>query len=255
MNHILLEVREISHYYKFKHRQKFWALQNVSFKLHSNEILGIAGESGAGKSTRIRIVAGLESPSAGQIFFKGKSLPMGRFSALRKYYHQIGMVFQHPYASFNPRWPIGRSIAEPLRVEGDHTQEQQQRVAEMCGQIGLPLGLLQRYPHQLSGGQLQRAAIARALIRQPQLLLLDEPTAALDLSIQAQIINLLQQLQQQYGFSMIIVSHDLAVLYHLTHRLLIMKAGRVVEEGETQKIIDHPEAGYTRELVEAAFML
>ncbi len=247
----ILSVQQVSHVYYLNRRQPFQALKDVSFELKEGEILGIAGESGAGKSTLIRLIAGLEIPASGRILFQGQPLPYGKTGAMRHYFRQIGMVFQHPGTSFNPRWRMGKSIGEPLLLRGVSGDRLKTQVAAVARQVGLSLELLDRYPRQLSGGQLQRAAIARAVIGQPRLILLDEPTAALDVSIQAQIINVLLTLHRELEFGLIMVSHNLAVLRYMAHRLIVMRAGQIVEAGETEQVIHRPTANYTRQLVEA----
>ncbi len=250
MNPPLLHVENVSHAYKVNGKHVL-VLNNISFTLNAGEIIGIAGESGAGKSTLLRIAAGLEEPQSGMVKFFGEPIPFRKPRSLRQYYRRIGMVFQHPQDAFNPRWPLYRSIAEPLRVQKRRPMQIQQQVVELSAQVGLSRDLLRHYPHQLSGGQLQRAAIARALIANPEILFLDEPTAALDVSIQAQILNLLKQLHRQFRFGMVFVSHDLPVLRFIAHRLIVMKQGHIVEQGSTEAIIHQPISPYTRQLIES----
>ncbi len=248
MNTPLLEIHQVEHAYNLG-RIRIQVLKKVSLSVPQGEVIGIAGESGAGKSTLLRIMAGLEKPHAGKVMFQGKPLVYDSPRQMRNYYRNIGMVFQHPRESFNPRWPIGIAIEEPLRLQQLSGAERKKRVQELAEQVGLPRYLLGHYPHQLSGGQLQRAAIARALVRKPTLLFLDEPTAALDVSIQAQILNVLKQLQRHYQFGMVMVSHDLPVLRFIAHQLIIMRTGEIVETGTPSEIINHPRTPYAQQLI------
>ena len=235
--------------------RRFRAVDGVTFSIARGESVGLVGESGCGKSTTSAMVVRLLDPTSGSIRFKGKELTYqqaGEFarSPLRR---QLQMVFQDPQESLNPRATAAQSIADPLiRVEGLTNRARiRGRVEELATQVGLPCELLDRLPHQLSGGQKARVGIARAIATRPELLVLDEPTAALDGSVQAVVLNLLADLKAEYGMSYLFVSHDLEVVRLLCDRVIVMRAGRIVEEGPTQTLLSSPAADYTRELLAA----
>jgi peptide/nickel transport system ATP-binding protein len=231
----------------------FQAVRDVSFDLARGEILGIVGESGSGKTTVARTVVGLTRPDEGRIVFDGAPLDpegSGRPVALRR---AIQLVFQDPYASLNPRMTVERMLAEPLRrhrIARDN--EMPARVRELMTWVELAPSLLARRPHELSGGQRQRVAIARALAVGPRLLVADEVTSALDVTIQRQILELLRRLRDELGLSMLLVSHDLGVVRLMCNRVVVMRRGRIVEEGPTDAVLSSPSEGYTRELIAAA---
>ncbi len=228
------------------------ALKDVSFHVHPGETLGIVGESGSGKSTLMRLLLGLEQPDNGSIVFEDANIAEFSKQQLIEFRRKIGIVFQQPQLSFDPRWPVYKSIEEPLVIHhyGDKIARMH-RVNELAEQVGLPANLLQQLPAQFSGGQLQRAAIARAIALKPKLILLDEPTSALDVSIQSQIINLLIELQDTEGLTYIFVTHDLTVIQHLANRLIIMREGNIVESGDAQAILANPGKAYTQDLFAA----
>jgi len=236
-------------------RQGFRAVDRVSFSIARGESVGLVGESGCGKSTTSAMVMRLLDPTSGSIRFKGRELTYQRAaefarSPLRR---QLQMVFQDPHESLNPRATAAQTIADPLlRIEGlTDGSEIRVRVEELAGQVGLPRALLDRLPHQLSGGQKARVGIARAIATRPELLVLDEPTAALDVSVQAVVLNLLADLKAEFGMSYLFVSHDLEVVRLLCDRVIVMRAGRIVEEGPTARVLSAPAADYTRELLAA----
>ena len=201
------------------------AVRNVSLSVGARESYGLVGESGSGKSTILRAICGLAPVSGGAIRIGGKTLPTPRGRAFSA---QVQMVFQDPYASLHPRHTIDRTLSEPLAIHG--LPDSDARVVKALADVGLPASFRFRYPHQLSGGQRQRVAIARALMLEPQILLLDEPTSALDASVQAEVLNLLTRLRQDRGLTFLMVSHDLAVIDHMTDRILVMQHGAAVEE-------------------------
>ncbi len=251
-NKPLLQAEALSQYYNSK-QGLIRAVRSVSLELNAGETLGIAGESGSGKSTLLRLLSGLEKPHEGKVRFEGKIISGTPVRERRAYYRKIGIVFQQPQLSFDPRWTLYRSLEEPLRInQYGSAADREKLIRETAGKTGLDKELLTRYPSQLSGGQLQRAAIARAIILKPRLIFLDEPTAALDVSIQAQILNLLKELQQQEGLTYLFVSHDISVLAFLATRIMIIKNGTVVETGPTEKILNEAENDYTRTLLAAA---
>jgi peptide/nickel transport system ATP-binding protein len=233
----------------------FRAVDGVSFTVRRGESVGLVGESGCGKSTTSAMVMRLIDKSAGTIVFDGEDIgeiPPKEFAKLpiRK---RIQMVFQDPTDSLNPRFTAARAIADPIlrlsEIKGRDAVRA--RCEELARQVGLPLDLLDRFPHQLSGGQKARVGIARAIALHPELLILDEPTAALDVSVQAVVLNLLQDLKQSLGMSYLFVSHDLNVVRLLCGRVLVMRAGKIVEEGPTERVLVAPEAQYTRDLLAA----
>lgn len=201
------------------------AVRNVSLSVGARESYGLVGESGSGKSTILRAICGLAPVSGGAIRIGGKTLPTPRGRAFSA---QVQMVFQDPYASLHPRHTIDRTLSEPLAIHS--LPDSDARVVKALADVGLPASFRFRYPHQLSGGQRQRVAIARALMLEPQILLLDEPTSALDASVQAEVLNLLTRLRQDRGLTFLMVSHDLAVIDHMTDRILVMQHGAAVEE-------------------------
>ncbi|HKI61051.1 MAG TPA: oligopeptide/dipeptide ABC transporter ATP-binding protein [Mariprofundaceae bacterium] len=229
------------------------AVAEVSFDLHAGETLAIVGESGSGKSTSARLVMRLLSATSGQIFWDDTDVTSLSARALRPMRKHIQMVFQDPFASLNPRMKIWQSIAEGLRVHqpGLSTGARRERVAETMQLCGLDESGMDRYPHQFSGGQRQRIGIARALIVEPKVLVLDEPVSALDVSVQAQILNLLKDIQKKRGLAYLFISHDLSVVHHIADRIAVMFGGRVVEHGDADDVFSLPHHPYTQALLQA----
>ena len=230
------------------------AVNGVSFEVNPGETLGVVGESGSGKTTVVRSVIQLERPTSGSVMFKGDELVGADRTVLREARRNMSMVFQDPYGSLNPRMRAGDIVGEPLRAHAlrGSKQEYLERVAELFRLVGLHPGVASRYPHQFSGGQRQRIAIARALAADPQLILLDEPVSALDVSIQAQVINLLEDLQSERDLAFIFVAHDLSVVRHTAHRTAVMYLGKIVEIADGDEIYDNPLHPYTQALLSAA---
>jgi len=231
----------------------FKAVDDVSFVISKGEVLGLAGESGCGKSTLSRSLLGLLPLHSGKLFFAGRDIaslsPRG-WGLLRK---DIQLIFQDPYSSLNPRMTIGDMLAEPLRAQSIVPPNQLQAEARrLLDLVQLPADSLQRYPHQFSGGQRQRIGIARALALRPQLLICDESVSALDVSVQAQILNLLKELQQEFGLTYLFISHDLAVVHYISDRVMVMHQGKIVESGTAGQVLKHPQQAYTRRLVAAS---
>ena len=255
----LLEVRDLVRDYTLPKQsllskpQNLRVLHGVSLSLRQGESLGIVGESGSGKSTLARSVMGLEKPQSGSVTINGKdiySLGRGELKAARK---EFQAIFQDPYGSLDPRHSVRRILAEPVvSLESATTVEnREERIRQVLEAVGLSASAADKYPHEFSGGQRQRIAIARALITRPKLIVADEPVSALDVSIQAQVLNLMMDLQEQFGLSYLFISHDLGVMRVITDRVAVIHLGRIVEEGPTNEVFDNPQHPYTQALVNA----
>jgi peptide/nickel transport system ATP-binding protein len=230
----------------------FRAAEDVTIDIYPGEVLGLVGESGSGKTTIGRAVVGLLPVSAGAIVVAGQDMVNVSPAKLREVRRQIGIVFQDPGSSLNPRWPIGESIGEPLDLAGGFTHEQvSTRVEELLDMVELPRTYRNRYPHELSGGQRQRVGIARALALDPSILVADEPTSALDVSVQARVLTLLTEIQKRQKFAILFISHDLAVIDLLSDRIAVMHNGKIVEQGSTDQILRNPKDPYTKRLIAA----
>ncbi|MEL6684917.1 MAG: oligopeptide/dipeptide ABC transporter ATP-binding protein [Pseudomonadota bacterium] len=231
--------------------RKLHAVSEVSFDIQPGECLGIVGESGSGKSTIARTVVGTIPSSGGNIMFEGHDLANMTDSERRVHRRDVQMIFQDPLAALNPRMTVGEIIAEPLITHEPHTprKEVKQRVGALMERVGLLPNLINRYPHEFSGGQCQRIGIARALILKPKLIICDEPVSALDVSVQAQVINLLMELQRDMGLSMIFIAHDLSVVKHISDRTLVLYLGRVMETADSHKLTTLPEHPYSQALI------
>lgn len=229
----------------------FKAVQNASLEIYAGEVLGLVGESGSGKTTIGRVVVGLLPVKSGNIEISGKSMVNVSKADLMEVRRNIGIVFQDPGSSLNPRWPIGQSIAEPLLLAGQNEPGRTNRVSELLDMVELPKEYRNRYPHELSGGQRQRVGIARALALSPKLLVADEPTSALDVSVQARVLELLQEIQKELQFATLFISHDLAVVDLLSDRIAVMQHGVIVEQGDRDQILRNPQHEYTKKLIAA----
>ncbi|MDH4986698.1 ATP-binding cassette domain-containing protein [Aminobacter anthyllidis] len=233
--------------------KSFDALQDISFDLHAGETLGLVGESGSGKTTTGRAVLRRIKTSAGKIVFKGNDITRTDGEALRKLRRNMQLVFQDPYSSLNPRMRVIDIVAEPLLVHGliRHVDEARDRITELLRVVGLPADAHDRFPHAFSGGQRQRIGIARALALQPEFIVADEPVSALDVSVRAQVVNLMQDLQKELGLGYLFIAHDLSVVRHISHRVAILYAGRMVEIADRDDLYDHPIHPYTEALLSA----
>lgn len=226
-------------------------LRDVSFTLAAGESLGVIGESGAGKSTLARLVMALERPHAGSVRWSGQDVHAMSSEHRRALRPAVQMVFQDPYGSLDPRWRVGRSVMEPMAALAMSEAQRRQRLGEVLAAVGLEPDAALRYPHQFSGGQRQRLAIARALATRPRLIVADEPLSALDVSVQAQILALLRELQRREGISLVLVSHDLAAVEVLCDHALVLRGGEVAEQGRAAQVLGEPRHPYTRELLSA----
>ncbi|TYB07647.1 murein tripeptide/oligopeptide ABC transporter ATP binding protein OppF [Aggregatibacter actinomycetemcomitans] len=261
---LLLEVNHLGVSFKIKNDKSLFfakpqtlkAVKDVSFKLYAGETLGVVGESGCGKSTLARAIIGLVEASEGQILWLGKDLRKQSAKQWHDTRKDIQMIFQDPLASLNPRMNIGEIIAEPLKIYQPHlskaqVKEKVQAVQAMMLKVGLLPNLINRYPHEFSGGQCQRIGIARALIIEPKMIICDEPVSALDVSIQAQVVNLLKSLQKEMDLSLIFIAHDLAVVKHISDRVLVMYLGNAMELGTDDEVYKHTKHPYTKALISA----
>ena len=252
----LLEVRDLKKYFPlkrelFREHKEVRAVDGISFTLGHGETIGIVGESGCGKSTAAKAIMRLIEPTAGQVLFDGVDVTAMTKAQFRPYRKRMQILFQDPYASLNPRMSAGAIVGEPLRNFGVPASERTARVEQLFDRIGLHRYAMRKYAHEFSGGQQQRLGIARALALEPRLIVCDEPVSALDVSIQAQIINLLMDLQKDLGISYVFVAHDLAVVQHISDRVAVMYLGRLVEIGDGDRLFGQPLHPYTRALLSA----
>ena len=255
----LLEIENLVRDYALPRQRLFGpvptlrAVDGVSLSVAPGESFGLVGESGCGKSTLARLAMALDRPSAGEVRFQGRNLFALPTAELRPLRRDFQMVFQDPYGSLDPRHKVGRIVAEPLQrlAAGAERQSPADRVAESLAAVGLKAGDAGKYPHEFSGGQRQRIAIARALITKPALIVADEPVSALDVSVQAQVLNLMMDLQKTFGLSYLFIGHDLAVVRHVTDRVAIMYHGRIVEQGRSAAVFNAPAHPYTQTLLQA----
>lgn len=259
MSEVLLSVRDLKVYFPVAGKRLFSAVRTlravdgVSFDLMRGETLGVVGESGCGKSTLARGILQLVPPVAGSVMLLGDDLTRLDKRALRAHRRDLQIIFQDPLASLNPRMTVNEIISEPLRTHfpAMREAERKERVKAIMAKVGLLPNQINRYPHEFSGGQCQRIGIARALVLEPKLIICDEPVSALDVSIQAQIVNLLMDLQREMGLTLIFIAHDLSVVRHISHRVMVMYLGRVAELADREHIYAAPRHPYTRALIDA----
>ena len=254
----LLEIRDVTRRYALPRESLFnppaevQALRGVTLTVTAGRSMGIVGESGSGKSTLARLVMALEAPSSGSICFEGRDLNALSANELRAARRDFQMVFQDPYGSLDPRRPVWRTVAEPAAaLEGAKRVQQRERAAATLESVGLRADALDKFPHEFSGGQRQRIAIARALITKPKLIVADEAVSALDVSVQAQVLNLMADLRDEHGVTFLFISHDLAVVSHLCADVAVMKGGLIVEQGPVRQVLREPAHEYTRTLLES----
>ncbi len=254
---VILEVRNLSVHFDiptgglFGGHKVLKAVKDVSFDLHAGETLGIVGESGCGKSTLSRAIIRLIHATEGESLWMGKDILKMNSKELVGLRKDIQMIFQDPLASLNPRMTAGAIIAEPLKIHYPEVTKAERtvRVAEMMEKVGLTANMINKYPHEFSGGQCQRIGIARALITRPKLIVCDEAVSALDVSVQAQVINLLMDLQKEFGVSLLFIAHDIAVVRHIAQRIMVLYFGEVVEIGESEQVVMEPRHDYTKKLI------
>jgi len=256
MNEVLLQVNHLKKYFPLKggifgkEIGNVQAVDDISFVVHKGETLGIVGESGCGKSTTGRMLMGLTEPTDGEVIFNGTNLTSLSNREMRAVRRELQMVFQDPFASLNPRHTVEKILEEPLIVHKiGNRHERKKMVADMLDTVGLSSYHAKRYPHQFSGGQRQRIGIARALMTKPQLIIADEPVSALDVSIQSQVLNLLQTLQKEFGLTYIFIAHDLAVIRHISDRIGVMYLGRLIEFTDSESLYLKPLHPYTQALL------
>ncbi len=245
----VLDVKDLCKTFAQKGKSELSAVRNVSFRLFPGEVLGLVGGSGSGKSTLAKLITRLIEPTSGSVFFNGRDVTKAAPSELRDIYKKLQMVFQTPTSSLDPRMTLGNSISESLRNHGMKKDERRKKTEKLLVQCGLPPEYARRYPHEVSTGESQRAAVARALAAEPEVLILDEATSSLDVMVQAQILRLLSFLKNEYGLSYLFISHNLALVQLFCDRMLVMHAGRLIEEGKPDDVILHPKEEYTKLLI------
>jgi oligopeptide transport system ATP-binding protein len=256
---VLLEVKDLRMHYPItsgllaRQTGAVKAVDDVSFTIARGETLGLVGESGCGKTSMARSIVQLYKPTSGQVIFDGQDLTKLKGGKMRAMYRRVQFIFQDPYGSLDPRMTCGEIIGEPLKVHKltKGKDEYRKRIGELLTLVGLNPYMANRFPHEFSGGQRQRIGIARALAVEPELLICDEPVSALDVSVQAQIINLLEELQEKFGLTYLFIAHDLSLVRHISHRVAVMYLGRIVEVAESDELFSNPQHPYTKALMSA----
>jgi ABC-type oligopeptide transport system ATPase subunit len=253
MSDPLLTVTDLSVHFRQNRRQVFRALNGVSFDVRAGETVGLVGESGSGKTTIGRVILGMVPATTGRIVYAGEDITQATRARRKDLAREIQVVFQDPYGSLNPARTVGETLIEPLLADGALSRaDRTDRTKEVLTRVGMPTDTAERYPAQFSGGQRQRIAIARAVVARPRLVICDEPVSSLDLSVQAQVLNLLNELQKSMGLALLFISHDLAVVRHVSHRTLVLYKGEIVERGNTTEVHNAPQHSYTQALIAAA---
>ncbi|MBO7744181.1 dipeptide ABC transporter ATP-binding protein [Paenibacillus sp. MWE-103] len=252
-DNVLIEVDHLKKFFQVGGNQTLKAVNDLSFGIREGETLGMVGESGCGKSTAGRTILRLYEPTDGAVNFKGENIMKAKGSKLKALRREMQMVFQDPYASLNPRWTVENLIAEPLDIHGlaNGSKDRRLQVERLLDRVGLRPEHASRYPHEFSGGQRQRIGIARALAVNPKFIVCDEPISALDVSIQAQVVNLLQDLQRDFGLTYLFIAHDLAMVKHISDRVAVMYLGKMVELAESEELYANPKHPYTKALMSA----
>ncbi|MCP2258249.1 oligopeptide transport system ATP-binding protein [Streptoalloteichus tenebrarius] len=260
MSEAVLEVRDVTRHYQKRRPGRPWqkdvvrAVDGIDLTLYRGEALGVVGESGCGKSTLAKLLVALEKPTSGEIRYRGKDINAVRGADWNTMRRNIQLLFQDPYASLDPRKTVANIVGEPFRIHRDLVPKHRirDRVRELLDMVGLDPDHLDRYPHEFSGGQRQRIGIARGIALNPEILVCDEPVSALDVSVRAQVINLLTELRRELGLTIVFIAHDLDVVRHFSDRVITMYLGRIVEEGPCDAVYDRPSHPYTRALLSAA---
>jgi oligopeptide/dipeptide ABC transporter ATP-binding protein len=253
----LIEVKNLKKWFwaggvLFGKKEAVRAVDDVSFYIKKREVLGLVGESGCGKTTCGKVILGIVDPTAGSIYFDGHNITHLERKEMIKFRRKMMIIYQDPFGSLDPRMTIGAAIAEPMEVHNIASKKgKEEKVIEIMGKVGLTPDQMNRYPHEFSGGQRQRIGIARALATNPEFIVADEPVSALDVSIQAQIINLLQDLQKEFGLTLLFIAHDLSVIKHISDRVAVMYLGKIVEIAPKKELFDNPKHPYTEALLSA----
>lgn len=250
MNAKILELKQVKKYFHFSRRRMLKAVDNINIDIYSGETFGLVGESGCGKSTLGRTIKGIYTPTAGQVIFKGQDIAQMSKNEQKTYMRNVQMIFQDPYSSLNPRMTVKELISEGLEIHKLGTRaERERKVFETLALVGLNPEYVTRFAHEFSGGQRQRLAIARALAVEPKFIVCDEPISALDVSIQGQIVNLMKDLQEQFGLTYLFIAHDLSMVKYISDRVGVMYLGRLVELARKQELFDNPQHPYTQALL------
>lgn len=247
----LVQVKNLCKYFQINRHATLKAVDNMTFDIYKGETVSLVGESGCGKSTTGRCMIKLYQPTKGEVFYDGKDIFKQSHAEKREFCNKVQMIFQNPYSSLNPRMTVKEIVGEGLKQQGIPQKEIDERVEKLLKMVGLNKDHMSRFPHEFSGGQRQRIGIARALSMEPEFIICDEPISALDVSIQAQVINMLKELQESLGLTYLFIAHDLSVVKYISDRVIVMYLGTMVETAETEELYDHPMHPYTQALLSA----